>query len=196
MNEWDLKSLFWHSNFSNILLKVGWKLIYKSSIFPRLKTCRLFKRVHNFKTTWEAPFRHLSSVNWISRTHEYSFDMASMMQAQYPSKCLLGPYKVKSKGGQQLSEEQAKKLHYSVSTYTVTVNSRAEQKKKFAMLSSSWVLHLFFLGFKLRFRIIFNLSQVMLLEGSFCKWSWRSQKCQKLNERLFYEKSMREFYSR
>ena len=94
--------------------------------------------------------------------------MASMMQAQYPSKCLLGPYKVKSKGGQQLSEEQAKKVHYSVSTYTVTINSRAEQKK-FAMLSS-WVLHLFFLGFKLRFRIIFNLSQVML-EGSVCKWS-------------------------
>ena len=37
MNEWDLKSLFWHSNFSNIFLKVGWKLIYKSSIFLRLK---------------------------------------------------------------------------------------------------------------------------------------------------------------
>ena len=153
MNEWDLKSLFWHSNFSNILLKVGWKLIYKSSIFPRLKTCRLFKRVHNFKTTWEAPFRHLSSVNWISRTHEYSFDMASMMQAQYPSKCLLGPYKVKSKGGQQLSEEQAKKLHYSVSTYTVTVNSRAEQKNlpccrllgsfTFSSWVSSWDLGLF-----------------------------------------------------
>ena len=34
-----------------------------------------------------------SLVSWISRTHEYPFDMACMMQAQYPSKCLLGPYK-------------------------------------------------------------------------------------------------------
>ena len=88
-----------------------------------------------------------SLVSWISRTHEYPFDMASMMQAQYPSKCLLGPYKVKSKGGQQLSEEQAKKLHYSVSTYTVTINSRAEQKK-FAMLSSCLGPSPFLLGFQ------------------------------------------------
>ena len=136
------------------------------------------QRVHTFKTTWEAPFKRI-----LARSTEFLAHMNTLLIWQawcrhntHRNVCL-GHIKWRVK--EVSSSLKSKQKNYTIVCLHIQLPSTREQNKKknLPCCRLAWVLHLFLLGFKLRFRIIFNLSQVML-EGSVCKWSWRSQKCQ------------------